>query len=116
MVLLILHRIPIGLKKRAWVEDQAHKTDIMQDMQITPGQPRQHPEKGQLHTKYTEWLYSGKGNQGKGKGGKGDPSTRTVAHIQTYIFVPTPSTRNSKCGICEKEGSDFRHGYLTCAY
>jgi hypothetical protein len=30
--------------------------------------------------------------------------------------VPTPSTRNSKCGICEREGRDFRHGYMTCAY
>ena len=69
------------------------------------------PGKGAGAAQFTEWLHSGKGNQGRGKGGKGHPSTRTVAPIQTNIFVPTPDTRNSKCKCCEKEGREFQHGF-----
>ncbi len=65
------------------------------------------PGKGESEARFTEWLHSGKGNQSKGKGGKGNSSTRTVKPIQTNIFVPTPSTRNSKCKCCEKEEREF---------
>jgi len=71
------------------------------------------PGKGAGPSQYNEWRYSGKG---KGKGGKGNPTTHTIAPVQTDIYVPAASTRNSKCGICEREGRDFRHGYMTCAY
>ncbi len=67
MVLLVLRRIPTGLKIHARVGDQAHITDIMQDMQITPGQPRQHPEKGQVHHNIRNGFIQGRVTRAEGR-------------------------------------------------
>ncbi len=78
-MLLILRRILIGAKIPTRVGDRGHIMAIMQDMQITPRQTTPAIGKWASASQYMECLYSGTGKQGKGKGGKGNPATHTVA-------------------------------------
>ncbi len=70
MVLLILSRIPTGLKIKAWVGYRAYITDIVLDMQITPSPPRPHPEKGKVQHGLRNGFIRERVTKGKGRVGK----------------------------------------------
>ncbi len=95
-MLLILRRILIGPKIRARVGDQADITDIMQDMQITPGQPRQHPEKWKVHHNIRNGYIQGRVTMAKGRAGKGTHKpVQWPLSRQTSLYPPlTPETAN----------------------
>ncbi len=80
MVLLTFRRIPIGPKIRARVGDQAHIMDVMQDMQITPGQLRQQPEKEQVHLNIYGMATFREGLPGKGPFSGPNPNRHLFTH------------------------------------
>ncbi len=95
-MLLILRQIPTGLKIQAWGGDQALTTDIMRDMQITPSQPRQHREKGQVQHSLRNGYIQGRGTRAKGRAGKETHQpVQWLPSQQTSLYpLLTPETAN----------------------
>ncbi len=85
MVLLILRRIPTSPNIRARVGDHAHITDIMQDMQITPGQARQLPAKGRVHHNLQTGYIQGRVAIAKERAGKGSQQPYSVPHPNRHL-------------------------------
>ena len=105
-MLLILHRIPTGLKIQAWGGDQVHITDTMLDMQIIPSQPLEHQEKGQVQHSLQNGYIRGRGTRAKGRAGKG-----TLRAVQLPPFkqmslypLPTPETASASA-VKRREGN-----------
>ncbi len=105
-MLLIRSRIPTGLKIQAWGGDQAHITDIMRDMQITPSQPRQHQEKGQEQLSLQNGYIRGRGTRAKGRAGNGTHQTvQWPPSKQTSLYpLQAPETANVNV-VKKKEGN-----------